>query len=160
MRNKLTLLSSSILLATGLFVVALVSVASIGPSSSHHSVNAKSAGLQINGIQADIFADETITTTAKSEVVACAQGDGDIGRKTFVIENASASSGTLTVTVELRDRIDGTDFTSGYVSHLSIPTDTLTYTAKIPSTDIAARYCNVSAYSASTSTITVSMRKE
>jgi len=112
-------------------------------------------------VQANVFTNATITTTAQSEVVACGQGAGSIGRKTLVVENkADAANGAVTVTVELRDAIAGTDFTSGYMANGAVATGTITYTAKYPTDDIAARFCNVSAVSASTSTITVTLRKE
>jgi len=111
-------------------------------------------------LQANVFTNQTITTTAQSEVIACGQSSGSIGRKTLVAENAAGSDGAVTVTVELRDAIDGTDFTSGYMANNGITTGTITYTTKTPSTDIAARFCNVSAVAASTATITVTLRKE
>jgi hypothetical protein len=111
-------------------------------------------------VQANVFTGAVITTTAQSDVVACGQTTGSIGRKTLVIENDAASDGEITVTVELRTSVDGTDFTSGYMANNGLAAGAITYTAKTQSDDIAARFCNVSAVSASTSTITVTLRKE
>ena len=141
---NLLLLNRPIILGVSLLIAAFA----FNPSS------------QIYGTQTDIFTSETITTTAKTETIACGHRVGSIGRKTVVIENDANSNGTVTVTVELRDRAAGTNFTSGYVAHYSLATNTLTYTTKTPTTDIPARFCQVSAYSANTSTITMSLRKE
>jgi len=111
-------------------------------------------------IQANVFTNQTITTTAQTDVVACGQSAGSIGRKTLVAENGTGSDGAITITVELRDSVTGSDFTSGYMALNGVATSTISYTNKTPSTDIAARFCNVSAVSASTSTITVTLRKE
>lgn len=110
------------------------------------------------GVQSDVFAGATITTTAQTEVVACGQGDGAIGRKTLVVENAS-TGGVVTVTGELRTTAAGSNFTSGYMALNSVTTDTLTSTTTT-ATSTAGRFCAVSAVSASTSTITVTLRKE
>lgn len=115
---------------------------------------------QKTDLQANVFTGAVITTTTQSEVVACGQQSGSIGRKTLVVENDAASDGTITVTVELREDIDGSDFTSGYMANNVLAAGAITYTAKTPSDDIAARFCNISAVSASTSTITVTFRKE
>jgi len=110
-------------------------------------------------LQANVFTNATITTAAQSKVIACGQGEGSIGRKTLVSEN-EAASGVVTITVELRDRFNSPDFTAGYIVQNALAAGAITFTSKTPSTDIAARFCNVSAVSASTSVITVTLRKE
>jgi len=110
------------------------------------------------GTQADVFTGATITTTAQTSVVACGQGDGAIGRKTLVVNNETGG-GAVTVTAELRDRAAGSDFTSGYLAVNGLAAGSLSSDTSTPD-EAAGRFCNVSAVSASTSTITVSLRKE
>jgi hypothetical protein len=109
--------------------------------------------------QAYPFEGATITTTAQSKIVACGQDNGSIGRKTFVVNNDANSDGIVTVTVELRDYLAGPNFTSGYMALNEVAAGTLTYTTRAADTG-AAGWCQISAISASTSTITVTMRKE
>lgn len=116
---------------------------------------------QTTSVQVDIFAGEIVTTTAKTQAVACGHGNGSIGRKTVTASNAGGeSTGAVTITVELRDRLAGENFTTGYMAINNLLTDTITYTAKTPTTDTAGRFCLVSATSAETSSITVTLRKE
>lgn len=114
---------------------------------------------QDTGTQIDVFANQTITTTVQTEVVACGQGSGAIGRKTLVVHNGSGSSGVVTVTGELRTASDRANFSSGYLAVNGVATDTLSSDTSLP-TEAAGRFCAVSALSASTSTITVTLRKE
>jgi hypothetical protein len=111
------------------------------------------------GQQSALWTGATITTTAQSQVVACGQGGGSVGRKTLVIHNATASDGAVTVTVELRDGLTTPNFTSGFMALNGVATDTISYTTVAPTGD-AGRFCEVSAVSASTSTITATLRRE
>lgn len=111
------------------------------------------------GQQADLWTGATITTTAQSQVVACGQGEGAIGRKTLVVHNGASSDGAVTVTVELRDRQAGPDFTSGFMALNGVATDTISYTT-VAATGDAGRFCQVSAVSESTSTLTATLRRE
>lgn len=111
------------------------------------------------GIQSDVFAGATITTSAKTQTVACGQGAGMIGRKTLVVENASSSAGRVTVTLELRTGATAPNFTSGYLAVNNVATNTAT-SATTSTTAAAGRYCYVSAVSASTSTVTATLRRE
>lgn len=111
------------------------------------------------GVQGILWESETITTTVKTGVVACGQGSGAIGRKTLVVYNSAVSSGTITVTAELRDALDTPNFTSGYLEITNVATDTADSDTAGPD-DAAGRFCQVSAVSASTSTITVTLRRE
>lgn len=111
------------------------------------------------GQQASIWAGEVITTTTQSEVVACGQGDDfPVGRKTIVVYNDADSDGAITVTVGLRDISTAANF--GQVMTVAgLAADSLGYDASEP-TDPGGRFCQVSAISASTSTITVTLRRE
>lgn len=111
------------------------------------------------GQQAVIWLGETITTTAQASVVACNQGEGAIGRKTLVVHNDSGSDGAITVTAELRTGSTRPNFTSGYLAVAGLATDTLSADTALP-TEAGGRFCHVSAVSASTSTITVTLRRE
>lgn len=112
------------------------------------------------GLQAAVFTGATITTTAQSAVVACGQGSGAIGRKTLVVWNAPITNGgTVTVTAELRDEATSPNFTSGYLVVNGVATNTATSDTALP-TEAGGRFCRVSAVSASTSTITVTLRRE
>lgn len=110
------------------------------------------------GVQSDVFAGDVITTTAQIEVVACGQGSGAIGRKTLIVEN-EAGGGVVTVTAELRTTVAGSNFSSGYLAVNGLAADAISYTTAA-ATAAAGRFCAVSAVSASTSTITVTLRKE
>jgi len=113
------------------------------------------------GIQGDVFAGATITTTTQSAVVACGQGAGMVGRKTLVVENSSASTSKITVTVELRTSAAAPNFTSGYMATGAggVATNTLTSTT-VTATSAGGRFCQVSATSAGTSVATVTLRRE
>jgi len=111
------------------------------------------------GVQSSPFAGTVVTTTTQTQVVACGQGDGAIGRKTLVVENASGSDGVITVTGELRTTTDGNDFTSGILAVSGLATNSISSDTS-PGTESAGRFCAISAVSASTSTITVTLRRE
>lgn len=111
------------------------------------------------GVQADVFAGATITTTAQTAVVACGQGSGAIGRKTVIVQNASTSTGAVTVTAELRADSTRPNYTSGYLAVNNVATNTLS-SATVAPTAAAGRFCQISAISASTSTVTVTLRRE
>jgi hypothetical protein len=120
---------------------------------------AASPNPQDSGVQGTIWTGEVVTTTAKTAVVACGQGDGAIGRKTLVVRNDDGSDGVITVTAELRDNSAGPNFTSGYLAANGVATDTLGSDTAV-ATDAAGAFCEISAVSASTSTITVTLRRE
>jgi hypothetical protein len=114
------------------------------------------------GTQGTIFTGATITTTAQTAVVACGQGSGAIGRKTLVVWSgpvATATGGLVTVTAELRDSQTSPNFTSGYLAVNAVATNTATSDTALP-TEAGGAFCRVSAVSASTSTITVTLRRE
>lgn len=111
------------------------------------------------GRQVNVFSGATITTTARTAVTACGQGDGAVGRKTLVVHNGSGSSGAVTVTAELRTGRTAANFTSGYMAVNGVATNTLTHTT-VAATGAAGRFCQISAVSASTGTVTVTLRRE
>jgi len=111
------------------------------------------------GQQAIAFEEVVITTTAQSVVVPCSQGAGSIGRKTLVVENGAESAGAITVTAELRTTRTENNFTSGYLALNGVTTNTL-LSATSPATAAAGAFCQISAISANTSTITVTLRRE
>lgn len=112
------------------------------------------------GIQGDVFAGATITTTAQSAVVACGQGSGMVGRKTIVVENASTSTGAVTVTAELRTTAAAPNFTSGYLAVNGVATNTAS-SATTSTTAAGGRFCRVTAVGpAGGATITVTLRRE
>lgn len=111
------------------------------------------------GVQATIWTGQTITTTAQTGIVACHQGANSIGRKTLIVHNGAGSSHSVTVTAELRDDVAGPNYTSGYLAVNGVATNTAS-SATSAATAAAGRYCYLSASSAGTSTITVSLRKE
>jgi hypothetical protein len=111
------------------------------------------------GQQTPLWTGATITTTAQSQVVACGQGSGAVGRKTLVVHNAAGSDGAVTVTVDLRDGQTTPNFTSGFMALNGVADDAITYTT-VAATGDAGRFCQVSAVSASTSTITATLRRE
>lgn len=109
------------------------------------------------GQQTALWTAATITTTTQTAVVACAQGAGSIGRKTLAVHNAGA--GVVTVTVELRDDQATPNFTSGYLAVNSLASGSTANDVATPA-EAGGRYCQASAVSASTSTITVTLRRE
>jgi hypothetical protein len=112
------------------------------------------------GVQAAVFTGATITTTAQSAVIACNQGSGHVGRKTLVVWNGPVpTGGVVTVTAELRDAADSPNFTSGYLAVGAVATNTASSDTALP-TEAGGRFCRVTAVSASTSTITVTLRRE
>jgi hypothetical protein len=137
------------LLATGFFAsLALIASFAFIPAA------------QDPGVQATVFSGATITTTAQSAVIACNQGAGHIGRKTLVVWNGPVvGNGVVTVTAELRDASESPNFTSGYLAVGAVATNTASGDTALP-TEAAGRFCRVTAISASTSTITVTLRRE
>lgn len=111
------------------------------------------------GIQANIWAGETITTTAKTSTVACHQGAGSIGRKTLIVHNGADATNSVTVTAELRDDLTTPNYTSGYLAVTGLATNTASSDTAV-ATDAAGRYCYVSAVATGTAIITVSLRRE
>ena len=109
------------------------------------------------GQQTALFTGATITTTTQAAVVACSQGAGAIGRKTLAVHNAGA--GAVTVTVEMRDDQTTPNFTSGYLAVNNLASGGTANDVATPS-EAGGRYCQASATSASTSTITATLRRE
>lgn len=109
------------------------------------------------GIQADLWTGATITTTTQAQTVACGQGAGMIGRKTLAVHNGGA--GAVTITVELRDRADGPNVTSSYLAVNNLSSGSAN-SATAAATAAGGRFCRVSAVSASTSTLTATLRRE
>jgi len=109
------------------------------------------------GQQTALFTAATITTTTQTAVFACSQGSGSIGRKTLTVHNAGA--GVVTVTVELRDDQTTPNFTSGYLAVNNLASGSTSGDTATPA-EAGGRYCQASAASASTSTITATLRRE
>jgi hypothetical protein len=145
---KLTALLTSVVLSAGLLIAGF-SLASTG-----HSVIPTA---QDPGQQTALFTGATITTTTQAATVACPQGAGSIGRKTLAVHNAGA--GAVTVTVELRDYQSGPNVTSGYLAVNGLATGLASTDVATPA-EAGGAFCRVSAVSASTSTITVTLRRE
>lgn len=115
--------------------------------------------VQDPGQQSDIFSGSTITTTAQTSVTPCGQGSGAIGRKTLSVINSGSSDGIITVTAELRVTTAVSNHTSGYLAVNALAAGSASSDTATPS-EAAGRFCQVSAVSASTSTITVTLRRE
>jgi len=111
------------------------------------------------GLQATVFNGVTVNATPQSVVVACNQGSGHVGRKTLVVHNDPESDGEATVTAELRDSLTTPNFTTGYLAVSDLAADALGADTAV-ATDAAGRFCEVTAVSATTSTITVTLRRE
>lgn len=110
------------------------------------------------GQQSDIFAGTVVTTTAQTSVTPCGQGNGAIGRKTLSVINESGG-GAITVTAELRATTAVSNHTSAYLAINGLAAGSASSDTTTPD-EAAGRYCQVSAVSASTSTITVTLRRE
>lgn len=110
------------------------------------------------GIQGDVFTGATITTTAQTAVVACGQGAGAVGRKTLVVENQTGG-GIVTATGELRTSSAAPSFTSGYLAVNAVAAGAAGGDTALP-TEAAGRFCRISVTSASTSVVTVTLRRE
>lgn len=110
------------------------------------------------GQQSDIFTGATITTTTQTAVTACGQGNGAIGRKTLSVINAGGG-GVVTVTAELRATQTVSNHTSSYLAINGLSAGSASSDTTTPD-EAAGRYCQVSAVSAGTSTITVTLRRE
>ena len=112
------------------------------------------------GVQATVFEGVTVSATPQSAVVACGQGAGSVGRKTLSVWNGEqGGGGAVTVTAELRNTQDSPNFTSGYLAVNNVATDTLSSDTSTPS-EAAGRFCQVTAVSAVTGVITVTLRRE
>lgn len=111
------------------------------------------------GQQVDLFSGAIITTTAQTATTACGQGSGSVGRKTLSVINASSSDGVITVTAELRATQAVSNHTSAYLAINGLAAGSASSDTATPS-EAAGRYCQVSAVSANTSTITVTLRRE
>jgi hypothetical protein len=111
------------------------------------------------GQQTALFTSAVITTTAQTSVFPCGQGAGSIGRKTLAVWNDVDSDGEITVTVELRDTQAGENFTTGYLAVGGLADGLLSSDVATPA-EAGGAFCQVSAVSASTSTITVTLRRE
>ncbi len=110
------------------------------------------------GQQSDIFAGAVITTTAQTSVTPCGQGNGAIGRKTLSVINAGGG-GVVTVTAELRATQTVSNHTSSHLAINGLAAGSASSDTTTPD-EAAGRYCQVSAVSAGTSTITVTLRRE
>ncbi len=110
------------------------------------------------GQQSDIFSGAVITTTTQTGVTPCGQGAGAIGRKTLSVINAGGG-GVVTVTAELRATQTVSNHTSSHLVISSLAAGSASSDTTTPD-EAAGRFCQVSAVSASTSTITVTLRRE
>ncbi len=110
------------------------------------------------GQQSDIFTGATITTTTQTSVTPCGQGNGSIGRKTLSVINESGGD-IITVTAELRVTTVVSNHTSGHLAVNALAAGSASSDTITPD-EAAGRYCQVSAVSAGTSTITVTLRRE
>lgn len=136
--------TTPVFLALGMLTVTLLALAPV----------AQDPGQQVN-----LFTAEVITTTAQTAVTPCGQGAGSIGRKTLSVVNDVDSDGAITVTAELRNTTDTENVTSGYLAVNGLAADSASSDTTTPD-EAAGRFCQVSAVSASTSTITVTLRRE
>lgn len=110
------------------------------------------------GVQGDVFTGATITTTAQTAVVACSQGAGSVGRKTLVVENQTGG-GIVTATGELRTSAAAPNFTSGYLAVNAVAAGAAS-SATVAPTAAGGRFCRISITSASTSVVTITLRRE
>lgn len=110
------------------------------------------------GQQVDIFAGTVVTTTTQTSVTPCGQGGGAIGRKTLSVINESGG-GAITVTAELRATQTVSNHTSAHLAINGLAAGSASSDTTTPD-EAAGRYCQVSAVSAGTSTITVTLRRE
>lgn len=110
------------------------------------------------GIDAAVFSNVTVSATPQAAVVACGHPSGAIGRKMLVVENETGG-GAITVTAELRTTSAGSNFSSGYLAVNGLAAGALSSDTSTPS-EAGGRFCAVSAVSASSSVITVTLRKE
>lgn len=109
------------------------------------------------GLQATVFNAVTVNATPQAVTVACNQGTGQVGRKTLVVHNGSG--GAVTVTAELRDDQLNPNFTSGYLAVNNLAAASASSDTSTPS-EAGGRFCRVTAVSASSSVITVTLRRE
>lgn len=110
------------------------------------------------GQQVDVFSGTTITTTATTATTACGQGSGSIGRKTLSVINETGG-GVVTVTAELRVTSAVSNHTSGYLAVSLLAAGSASSDTTTPD-EAAGRFCQISAVSDGTSTITVTLRRE
>lgn len=114
---------------------------------------------QDTGLQANVFSNVAVSTTPQAVTVACGQGSGSIGRKTLVLWNAAGSAGAASVTAELRDDLTSPNFTSGYLAVSAVAAGTASSDTALPS-EAAGKFCRITVVSASTSNVTVTLRRE
>lgn len=144
---KLSSILTSLLLSGGLLLAGLGLLPATAPD------------LQDPGQQTALWTATTITTTATAQTVACSQGSGSVGRKTLAVWNGPDSTGTVTVTVELRDTLTSPNYTSGYLAASGVATNTASSDTATPA-EPGGAYCRVSAISSITSVVTVTLRRE
>jgi hypothetical protein len=137
-------LASPVFLAIGLIFAAL------GPLALPN--------LQGGGGQQTVWAGQVITTTATTSVVPCNQGENDIGRKTLSVHNETGYA-AVTVTAQLRESPAWDNFTTGYLAANNVAAGSAGFDVALP-TEAGGRYCQLSAISAVSSTITVTLRRE
>lgn len=114
---------------------------------------------QDTGLQATVFNNVVVNATPQSVTVACGQGSGSIGRKTLVVWNGPSPSGTLTVIAELKDDLTSPNFTTGYLAVNALAVNSMGTDTSLP-TEAGGKFCQVTATSAVTSIITVTLRRE
>lgn len=110
------------------------------------------------GQQVDVFSGATITTTAQTATTACGQGAGAVGRKTLSVINAGGG-GVVTVTAELRATSAVSNHTTSHLAINNLAAGSASSDTTTPD-EAAGRFCQINAVSASTSTITVTLRRE
>lgn len=101
----------------------------------------------------------TVSATPSAQTVACGQGSGAIGRKTLSVWNSPSSTGTVTVTVELRDDTTSANFTSGYLAVNGVTVGNASSDTALPS-EAGGRYCRATAVATSTQVFTAVLRRE
>jgi hypothetical protein len=114
--------------------------------------------LQGGGGQQTVWAGQVITNTATTTIVPCNQGENDIGRKTLSVHN-EADFAAITVTAELRENTGWDNFSSGYLAVNDLAAGSSGFDVALPS-EAGGRFCQISAISAVSSTITVTLRRE
>lgn len=109
--------------------------------------------------QTALWTAATVNATPQTQLVACGQGAGDIGRKTLAVWNSPNSSGTITVTGELRDATGWPNYTSGYLAVNGVTVGSGGSDTALPS-EAAGRYCYFTAVATTTTVITAVLRRE
>lgn len=144
---KLSSLFTSLLLSGGLLLAGLGLLPPATPTQ------------QDPGQQTALWTGATvITTTTAAQTVACPQGSGSIGRKTLAVDNETGG-GAVTVTVELRDYAASPNITSGYLAVNNLAAAAASSDTATPA-EPGGAYCRATVESASTSVVTVTLRRE